>query len=294
MKNNEIQGGLHKSVINWFPGHMAKAKKELMQKLKLVDLVIELRDARIPFSSQNPLLKELIGNKPRLIILSKSLMADQNITKKFIDYFNSENILALDVDLVNGKNVSLIKNYITKAASEIINKRVAKGIINKEVKIMVVGIPNVGKSTFINKLASKRSLNVGNRPGVTKSTNVWIKITNEYLLLDTPGILWPKFESEDVAAKLALCGAIKDELLPIQDLTIYGINYLKEYYPQALKDRYNLTNLGDPLQIIEEIGKNRGALRRGGEIDLDKVYKLFLQDVKNAKLGAISYERPSE
>lgn len=278
--------------LNWFPGHMAKAKRELTQKLKLIDLVIELRDARIPNASQNPLLKELIGNKPRLIILTKSLMADPRVTREYIDYFIKNGILSLDVDLVNGKNVSLIKNYITKSAQDIIKRREAKGIINKEIKIMVVGIPNVGKSTFINKLAGKRSLNVGNRPGITKSTNVWIKITNEFLLLDTPGILWPKFESEEVAAKLALCGAIKDELVPIQDLTIFGINYLKENYPDALIKRYNLTSLGDALQIIEEIGKNRGALKRGGEIDLDKIYKLFLQDVKNAKLGAISYERP--
>ena len=277
--------------INWFPGHMAKTRRELQEKLKLIDLVIELRDARIPESSSNPMLKDLIGNKPKLIILCKSDMADSNVTKAYINSFNEKKIIALDVDLVGGRNTNLIKPYIRKASLQILERRKQKGIINKEIKIMVVGIPNVGKSTFINKIAGKKSLNTGNKPGVTKNSNIWIKINNEFLLLDTPGILWPKFESKDVALKLSLCGAIKDELLPIRDLTIYGLNYLKEYYPAKLIERYRLTNLDDVKDIIDEIGKNRGCLKKGGEIDYEKVYKAFLQDVKNAKIGAISYDR---
>lgn len=277
--------------IQWFPGHMAKAKKELTQKIKLVDLVIELRDARIPLASANPLLNELIKDKSRLVLLTKALMADPKMTSKFIAYFNSLDTLALDVDMINGRNFSLVKSYIKKASQAIIAKREARGIVNKEIRIMIVGIPNVGKSTFINKLAGKKSLNVGNRPGVTKGTDKWLKITNEFFILDTPGILWPKFENNDIAFKLALCGTIKDELLPMQDLTYYGIDYLAKYYPNELKARYNLDKLDDVEQIILEIGRLRGALKKGGEIDLEKVYKLILQDIKNAKIGAISYDR---
>ncbi len=277
--------------INWFPGHMAKTRRELQEKLKLIDLVIELRDARIPDSSANPMLNSLIGEKNKLIILCKSDMADPVQTKKFINEYEAGGAFALDVDLVGGKNCNLIKPYIKKASASIIERRQKKGIINKEIKIMVVGIPNVGKSTFINKIAGKKSLNTGNKPGVTKNSNIWIKINNEFLLLDTPGILWPKFESNDVALRLALCGSIKDELLPIRELTVFGIGYLKEYYPDLLKARYRLESLENTEDIIAEIGKNRGCLRKGGEIDYEKVYKAFLQDVKNAKIGAISYDR---
>lgn len=279
------------NIINWFPGHMAKAKRELIEKVKLVDLVIELRDARIPYSSSNPMLKDIIGNKPKLIILCKAKMADRKDLDKFLLEAKNNNEYALDVDLVDNYNLNKIKNYISLASKDLLLRRKSKGIINKEIRIMVLGIPNVGKSTFINKLTKKNSLNVGNRPGITKSTNVWIKLTNEYLLLDTPGILWPKIEDTNVGYKLALCGTIKDEILPIDSLTYYAVNFLKNYYPELLKNRYNLEELKTTEEIIDDIAKNRGCLRKGGEIDYTKCYKLILQDVKNAKIGAISYDK---
>lgn len=277
--------------INWFPGHMAKTKRELTEKIKLVDLVIELRDARIPTSSANPMLKEIINNKPRLIIMCKSKMADPAVTQAFIDNFKENNILALDVDLVDGYNVKEIKNYIKLAAKEVLDRRAKKGIINKEIRIMVVGIPNVGKSTFINKITNRSSLNVGNKPGVTKSTNVWIKLSNEFQLLDTPGILWPKLENKEEAAKLAICGSIKDEILPIDELAYFGIDFLKVNYPKELSERYKLDKLEDTETIIDDIARARGCLRKGGMVDYTKVYKLILQDIKNAKIGCISYDR---
>lgn len=283
-----------KPNINWFPGHMAKARRELEAKIKLVDLIIELRDARIPFSSANPLFSSLINNKPRLIILVKSLMADSKITKDFTNYFNKNGNLCLDVDMINNKNISLIKNYIKLASKMVIEKREKQGIINKEIKIVVIGIPNVGKSTFINKLAGKSSLNVGNKPGITRNTNTWLRVDKDYLILDTPGILYPKLKDEMTAINLALCGAIKEEILPEDYLAYHAVLYLKANYPQNLKQRYELSELNDVESIILEIGKKRGCLKKGGEIDLTKTYKLILQDVKNARLGAISYERPNE
>ncbi len=285
---------LEKVIINWFPGHMAKARRELENKIKLVDLIIELRDARIPFSSANPLFSDLIKNKPRLIILVKSLMADPKITKAFINHFNNEGILALDCDMVNNKNVSLIKNYIALASKKVLEKRNKAGIINKEIKIVVIGVPNVGKSTFINRLAGKSSLNVGNRPGITKNTNTWLRVGKDYLILDTPGILYPKLKDNQTAFNIALCGMIRDEVLPEAELTYYAIDYLKTNYPALLQARYGIEELGETKDIIANIAHKRGCLKKGGEVDLTKTYKLILQDVKNARIGAISYERPND
>ena len=223
--------------------------------------------------------------------MCKSKMADPIVTKAFIDNFKENNILALDVDLVDGYNVKEIKNYIKLAAKEVLDRRAKKGIINKEIRIMVVGIPNVGKSTFINKITNRSSLNVGNKPGVTKSTNVWIKLSNEFQLLDTPGILWPKLENKEEAAKLAICGSIKDEILPIDELAYFGIDFLKVNYPKELSERYKLDKLEDTETIIDDIARARGCLRKGGIVDYTKVYKLILQDIKNAKMGCISYDR---
>ncbi len=287
-------GIINRNVINWFPGHMAKARRELEAKLKLVDLIIELRDSRVPLSSANPLFSSLIKNKARLIILVKSLMADPKITKEFIEHFNAEGLLALDCDMINSKNISLIKNYIAKASKSILDKREKQGIINKEIKICVIGVPNVGKSTFINRLAGKSSLNVGNKPGITKNTNTWLRIDKNYIILDTPGILYPKLKDEKTGYNLAICGMIKDEILPHEELCYYAIDYIKANYPDLLKKRYLLNELNDTKDIIEEIGQKRGCLKSLGEIDLNKTYRLILQDVKNARLGAISYERPED
>ncbi len=288
---NEIKEGPH---INWFPGHMAKARRELDSKIKLVDLIIELRDARIPNSSANPLFTTLIKNKPRLIILVKSMMADPKITKEFVKEFTEEGTLCLDVDMIQTKNISLIKNYIKLASKPILEKRAKQGIINEEIRIVVIGIPNVGKSTFINKMAGKSSLNVGNKPGITRNTNTWLRIDKNLVILDTPGILYPKLKDQTTAINLAICGAIKEEILPDEYLVYNAIDYLKENYPDKLMARYNLDTLDvDTENIIKEIGIKRSCLKKQGEIDLNKTYKLILQDIKNAKIGAISYERPN-
>ena len=284
----------NKVNINWFPGHMAKAKKELDSKIKLVDLIIELRDARIPLSSANPLFSDLIKNKPRLIILVKSLMADPKITKQFNDHFAKNDLLSLDVDMINNKNISLIKNYIALASKTILEKRAKQGIINKEIKIVVIGVPNVGKSTFINRLAGKSSLNVGNRPGITKNTNTWLKVAKDYIILDTPGILYPKIQNDITGFNLAMCGMIREEVLPLEEVCLYALEYISKNYPDLLMKRYNLEELKKPQELIIDIANKRGCLKKGGLIDYDKTYKLIYQDIKNAKIGAISYERPSD
>ncbi len=281
-----------KNRINWFPGHMAKMKKELEKELKLVDLVIELRDSRVPFASSNPMLKEMIKNKFRLVILTKALYADQEVTRQFIEYFNKEDALCLDVDLINGKNISLIKNYIRKAAKEILAKRKAKGIINETIRALVIGIPNVGKSTFINKITGRKSLNVGNKPGVTKGMDKWIKVEN-LELLDTPGILWPKFEDDIVGYKLALVSAIKLEVLPIEEVVHYGLEYVANHYPHYLKERYNLENI-NLATIIEDIANSKKLYMKGNLIDYNRCYNMIYTDFKNGKIGRISYEHPDE
>lgn len=284
--------GEYNTNINWFPGHMAKAKREIKELVKLVDIVIELKDSRIPYSSTNPMINEIIGNKPRLILLNKALMADQSKTKKWIDYYKNNNIIALDIDSISGYNISNIIPYAKRVLKDVLKKREEKGIKSQSIKAMILGIPNVGKSTLINKLAKRKATKVGDKPGVTKN-QTWIKIDNDLQLLDTPGVLWPKFEDQEVGVRLALCGSIKEEILNIEYLCVKAIDYLKALYPDNLKNRYNLEDIEkDNYEIIDDIAKKRGCIIKGGLPDRERVYKIVLNELRDLKIGRMSYEEP--
>lgn len=277
-------------TIQWFPGHMAKAKREISEKIKLVDLVIELKDARIPYASTNPMIHEIIGNKPRLILLCKSSLADSNITKQWMEYYASKGIISLDIDCITGYHIKDIQQAAFKALEEVFAKRLKKQITSKTIKAMVLGIPNVGKSTLINTLARRKATTVGDRPGVTKN-QTWIKITDDLYLLDTPGILWPKFEDQSVGLKLAMCGSIKDEILDLNQLVLYSLEYLATYYPKYLEERYKIT-ISDPQTMQEAIGRNRAFLAKGGIVDIERTNRMFVNELRGMKIGAMSYDRP--
>ena len=282
-----------KTNINWFPGHMAKARREIGEKLTLVDLVIELKDARIPYASTNPMIDDIVGNKPRLILLCKSSLADKEVTQQWISYYKEQGILALDIDSIAGYHIKDIYSYATLALKDVFAKRKERQITSKTIKAIILGIPNVGKSTLINALAKRKATVVGDRPGVTKN-QTWIKITNDLYLLDTPGILWPKFEDQSVAIRLAMCGAIKDDILDINALVLASIAYIVDVQPKALKDRYRVDIVEDLEQIQQQIGKNRGFLSKGGAVDLERTNRMFLNELRGMKIGAMSYERPDK
>ena len=281
--------------IQWFPGHMAKARREITEKLKLVDIVLEILDARVPLSSRNPMMGEILKDKPTLVLLNKAKLADKKITSEWIEYFKQQGIKALDIDLIDNYNV----NKIIPACNEVLEKQITaakeKGYSNFKIRALVVGIPNVGKSTFINTLAKRKAAVTGDKPGVTKS-QTWIKINNSLELLDTPGILWPKFENEIVAHNLALCGAIKDDILPLDDVISYGLTFMQKYYPDNLNNRYGVTITTDMelLDIYEVIGRKRNCLLKGNQIDYDRVVNMVLFDLRHNKLGAMSYDRCSD
>ena len=280
--------------IQWFPGHMAKAKREIKEHIKQVDLVIELKDARIPYSSTNPMVDEIVGNKPRLILLNKSGLADPKVTKMWQDYYKSLNILSLDIDSITNYNIKNIVKYAHLALKDLFDSREKKGIKSKTIKALIIGIPNVGKSTLINTLAKRKAVKVGDKQGVTKS-QTWIKVTDDLFLLDTPGILWPKFEDQIVGLKLAMAGSIKDEILDMEFICSESIRYLSTRYPEYLKARFNLEELDeDPYKVMEAIGKKRGCFIKGGEIDYDRVRTIFMNELRGNKIGAMSYEVPEE
>lgn len=277
-------------TIQWFPGHMAKAKREISEKIKLVDLVIELKDARIPYASTNPMISEIIGNKPRLVLLCKSSLADKDVTKAWMKHYEDENIISLDIDSITGHHTKDILRYANIALKDVYEKRKEKGIASKTIKAMILGIPNVGKSTLINTLAKRKATTVGDRPGVTKN-QTWIKITENLYLLDTPGILWPKFEDQLVGIKLAMCGSIKDEILDLNGLVLESLDYISKNYPNQLKNRYKI-EISTPAHMQEEIGRNRGFLSKGGIVDLERTNRMFINELRGMKIGAMSYERP--
>ena len=287
-----VNDNVNNKNINWYPGHMEKAKKEVINSLKLVDLVIELLDARIPYASANPLVDDIVKNKPRIKLLNKADMADKEITKLWIEEYKKKGIYALDIDSISKYNLKKIDEVSKLALSELIKKREAKGIKAQSIRALIIGIPNVGKSTLINSLSSKKKAKVGNKPGVTKVLS-WLNITDFLQILDTPGILWPKFEDQTVAYKLALTGAIKDDILDIEDLAYKGLYFMKELYPNRISEKYKLEDLEkDEYLILEDIAKNMNLLLKGGKPDTLRAAKLFLNDLRNQKLGAISYERP--
>ncbi len=289
--DNLEKDNLKNSHINWFPGHMAKAIREMKEKMRLVDLVIELRDARIPISSANPVVDEIIGNKPRLILLNKANIADKNVTNEWIEYFRNKNILCLDIDSLTGYNVKKITKYASLALKDEFLRREKKQIKSRLVKAIIIGIPNVGKSTLINTLAKRKATNVGDKPGVTKN-QTWINVSEDLILLDTPGILWPKFEDQRVAIKLAFATSIKDEVLNEEQIATLAIDFLTKAYPNNIINKYNI-NIEEP-NIIDQIALRRGCLIKGGAIDYSRVYKLIVNDLRNNRMGDISYERPSE
>lgn len=276
--------------IQWFPGHMAKARREVEEKLKLVDFVMELVDARAPLSSQNPMLQKVLQNKPKMIVLMKKDLADQRETTKWVDYFNERGTKAVAIDVNDKADIKHVIQNAKELGQEKMEKLKAKGIQPRPARAMIVGVPNVGKSTLINRLANKKIAKTGDRPGVTKQ-QLWIKVKKDFELLDTPGILWPKFEDELVGYRLAALGTIKDQLLSMQDITAFVITYMQQHYPDLLKERYQIApDMEDMWEIFEIIGKQRGCLESGGNVNFDKVADVVIRDLRTGKLGRIRLE----
>ena len=280
-------------TIQWFPGHMAKARREVTEKLKQVDVVIELLDARVPLSSRNPMIDEIVAHKPRLILLNKSDLADLKLTEKWKAYFEAKGAAVIAIDATLGKGTEKIPGTCKQLASSLFEKWKAKGMKPRAIRAMILGIPNVGKSTLINRLATKKIAKTGDRPGITKQQQ-WIKVGKEMELLDTPGILWPKFEDQQIGYRLAATGAIKDELLDFQDIALFVLKYMKEYYPTVIAERYNIEIPDDAVLLFDEIGKKRGFLLSGGYIDYDKVAETILRELRSGKLGRVTLEIPSQ
>ena len=277
------------ATIQWFPGHMSKARRQVQENLKFVDFVTVLVDARLTLSSQNPMLTKIVGDKPKLMILNKVDLADPVATKEWQDYFESQGIKTL---AINSKEQSTVKK-VTDAAKSLMADKIARqkerGIQIETLRTMIIGIPNAGKSTLMNRLAGKKIAVVGNKPGVTKGQQ-WLKTNKDLEILDTPGILWPKFEDEEVALKLALTGAIKDQLLPMDEVTIFGLNYFKEHYPAVLQERFKQMDLEQEApEIIMEMTQKLGFRE-----DYDRFYQLFVKDVRDGKLGRYTLDRVGE
>lgn len=277
-------------TIQWFPGHMAKARRQVTEKLKLVDIIFELVDARIPISSRNPMIDEIINQKPRLILINKADMADPHRTKQWVAYFEEKGIRALAINSDKGVGLQQIHKATMEILMEKWDRMKSRGIKPRAVRAMIVGIPNVGKSTLINRLVKKNIAQTGNRPGVTKAQQ-WIKVGKEMELLDTPGILWPKFEDQEVGYRLALTGAIKDTLLNLHEIAIYALKFLETYYPERLKKRYELDEIpSDVVELFEAIGKRRGCLMAGGTIDFDKTAEVIVRDIRNVQFGPLTFD----
>lgn len=285
--------------IQWYPGHMTKAKRAMQEDIKLVDLIIELVDARVPFSSRNPDIDELGKNKARLILLNKSDLADEAQNDAWVAWFQSQGFQVVKINSRNGNGLRQIQGAVQAACKEKIERDRKRGILNRPVRAMVVGIPNVGKSTFINAFAGKACAKTGNRPGVTKG-NQWIRLNKTLELLDTPGILWPRFENQEVGKKLAFIGSINDEILNKDELAAELVLFLWEQYPDSIESRYGVQMLAetgtlrDAYHILEQIAVARGCLVKGGEPDCMKAANLFLDDYRSGKLGRMTLEKPQQ
>ena len=275
--------------IQWYPGHMTKAKRQMQEDLKLIDLIIELVDARVPLSSRNPDIDQLGQNKSRLILLNKADLADDRQNEAWKEYFQSKGFYVVKVDSRNGAGMKTIQNVIQEACKEKIERDRRRGIKNRPIRAMVAGIPNVGKSTFINTFAGKACAKTGNKPGVTKGKQ-WIRLNKNVELLDTPGILWPKFEDQLVGIRLACVGSIKDDILNIEELALWLLEKLKKDYPGFLEKRYGVSEEGSPLETLEAIAKARGCLKRGEELDYVKASGLIFDDFRGGKIGRITLE----
>lgn len=279
-------------VINWFPGHMKKTQREIKENLKLVDAVIEIRDSRIPNSSANPDIDKLVGEKPRIILLNKSDLCENRVTKEWIKSLSLDNVKVLEVNCLKGIGLNAIKPTLLELLKEKHDKMKAKGVVNIMTRVMVVGIPNCGKSTFINKMARNNIAKTGDRPGVTKNKQ-WIKTSIGIELLDTPGVLWPRFEDEETALNLAFTGGIKDEIMDIEELALKLVERLQTYYPEKLKERYKIEEVYEnPLGTLDAIAIKRGCIMRGKEIDYNRIAVILLDEFRGGKIGNITLERP--
>ncbi|KFX59177.1 ribosome biogenesis GTPase YlqF [Clostridium botulinum] len=281
-------------AINWFPGHMKKTQREIKENLKLVDAVIEIRDARIPRSSANPDIDSLLQGKPRIILLNKSDLTEGKVTKEWIKHLTKDDVKVLEVNCLKGDGLKAIKPMLLSLLKEKHDRLRAKGMVNITTRVMVVGIPNVGKSTFINKMARNSIAKTGDRPGVTKSKQ-WIKTSIGIELLDTPGVLWPRFEDEETALNLAFTGAIKDEIMDIEELSYKLVERLQSFYKDKLKERYKIDEVSeDPLETLNAIAKKRGTLVSGGEINYNRIAVILLDEFRAGRIGKISLERPGK
>ena len=287
-KNNGGQESFSKVPISWYPGHMAKTKREIKEKIDLIDIVFEVVDASIPYSSKNKEIEEMTKGKPRVIVMTKIDLCDSGKTNKWIKYYEDKDYIVIPIDLINNPNTKIIFDKIKPLVDEINSKRKSKGLKERKARILIMGVPNVGKSTLINRLVGRKATNVGNRPGVTKNLE-WIRINDKVELLDTPGILWPKLDEEEVAYNLASMTAIKEEVLDSEDIAIYIIKKLLSDYPDNIINRYSLTKIEDIVDILDEIGKKIGAFRNS-ETDYDRVYKRVIKDLQDGYLGKITFD----
>ena len=275
--------------VQWYPGHMTKAKRQMQEDIKLIDLIIELVDARVPLSSRNPDIDRLGQGKARLILLNKADLADERQNEAWKTYFQGKGFHVVKVDSRNGAGMKTIQAVIQEACKEKIERDRKRGIRNRPIRAMVAGIPNVGKSTFINTFAGKACAKTGNRPGVTKGKQ-WIRLNKNVELLDTPGILWPKFEDQAVGVRLAWVGSIKDDILNLEELALELIGFLKERYPGALAERYGISEDGEKLALLEAVARARGCLKKGEELDYAKASGILFDDFRGGKLGRITLE----
>ncbi len=287
-------------TIQWFPGHMTRARRQIEEKLKLIDVVFELLDARIPSSSRNPMVDEIIGEKPRLVLLNKADLADPEKTTEWSRFFREQGLAVHAIDANAGAGVKELASKVKELLKEKIDRQIAKGMKPRPIRALIVGIPNVGKSTLINRLAGRNIAVTGDRPGVTKGQQ-WIRFGGELELLDTPGILWPRFEDPVVGNRLAATGAIKEDILHLDEVACFVLKVLVEQYGQVLGERYGLTDLPSELpdmqaavEVLESIGRRRGCIVSGGHVDYEKAATVLLRDLRSGKLGRITFEKPEE
>ena len=291
-QNPEEDKSFTSSRIHWYPGHMAKAKRLISEKLKYIDVVFEVVDARIPYSSKIKDIDTFVKDKKKIIIMTKLDLCDKKETEKWKKYYETNDYNVLLLNLEDSENITKkVINIVNEVMAPVYEKRKEKGLQNRKTRILVVGVPNAGKSTLINRLVSKKAVKTGNKPGVTKSLD-WIRINDDLELLDTPGILWPKLDSQKIAHNLASFTAIKEEILPLDSVALYILENLVKYYPNVALDRYGITEIDEDVVLtIEQVGKKRGCLSKGGVIDYDKVYSIIINDIKNGNIKNITFDK---